>query len=197
MARVPPEARITSYLPNALSLSRIVFGLALFLLLPKQEVMTTAISLGIVALSSITDYFDGRIARRTKSVSVIGKWLDPISDFTFFLFVYLSFYRIGLMPLLLLLLFLARELAMYAVIRPLYMIRKLDPGAKAAGKAKTVLQIVGSVTLVAALLLSQLGLLPGRLLLRVAPWLLVCLVAASLASLIWYVLPLSRSAEDP
>ena len=60
------------------------------------------------------------------------------------------------MPLVLLLLFLGRELSMYLVIRPLYMLRKLDPGAKLPGKIKTALQIGGSLVILVLLFLQQL-----------------------------------------
>jgi CDP-diacylglycerol--glycerol-3-phosphate 3-phosphatidyltransferase len=195
MRRIPMDLQITRSLPNILSLSRILLGVAFFALLPRLETAATAICLGIVLVGAVTDYLDGRIARRTKSVSLLGKWIDPLSDFAFFLFVYASFYRIGVMPLVLLLLFLAREVIMYGVIRTLYMIRKLDPGAKAAGKAKTVLQILGSLLVLFLLLLAQMELLQGDMVARIVPWILLCLVAVSLASLIWYVLPLVRSSR--
>ena len=193
MSDSPSQRRATNPLPNILSFSRILLGVALFLLLPRQEAVTTAISLGIVLVSTFTDYLDGQIARRTKSVSLFGKWIDPISDFSFFLFVYLSFYKVGLMPLVLLILFLVREVTMYGVIRPLYMIRKLDPAAKLAGKAKTALQIGGSIAIVVLVLLVQLGRFPGSLLRGISPWVFSCLIAVSLISLIWYVLPLLRA----
>ena len=193
MHKTPTEPQITRLLPNVLSLSRILLGVALFVLLPRLGIPATSICFGIVLVGALTDYLDGRIARQTRSVSLVGKWIDPLSDFVFFLFVYASFHRIGLMPLVLLLLFLARELIMYGVIRTLYMIRKLDPGAKAAGKIKTVLQILGSLLVLFLLLLTQMGALQGDLVSRIAPWILSCLVAVSLLSLIWYVLPLLRS----
>jgi len=189
----PTQERATNPLPNILSFSRILLGVVLFLLLPRQEAITTAISLVVVLISTITDYLDGRIARRTRSVSLFGKWIDPISDFSFFLFVYLSFHKIGLMPTALLVLFLAREITMYGVIRPLYMKWKLDPGAKIAGKAKTVLQIGGSIAIIFLLLLTHLGRFSRSLLNSLSPWVFSCLIGVSLASLIWYIVPLLRA----
>jgi CDP-diacylglycerol--glycerol-3-phosphate 3-phosphatidyltransferase len=190
MSVPPPEIVPKKQLPNLLSASRLLLGVGLFLLLPHRTITTTAISLGIILVSMITDYFDGRLARRTQTVSLVGKWLDPLSDFAFFLFVYLAFFRLQIMPLVLLLLFLTREVTMYAVIRLLYMLRGLDPGAKTAGKVKTVLQIGGSSLLVFLLLLAQLGLLARACLHSIALVVLSVLVGASLLSLIWYVLPL-------
>jgi CDP-diacylglycerol--glycerol-3-phosphate 3-phosphatidyltransferase len=193
MPQTPSPQRPSSLLPNLLSLSRIVLGVAVLILLPRLRAATTAVCLGIVVLSAATDYLDGRIARRTSSVSLFGKWIDPLSDFAFFLLIYISFYRIGLMPLVLLVLFLARELTMYGVIRTLYTIRRLDPGARLAGKVKTALQILGAIAVLVLLLISHRGLLERANLKTAAVVILSCLVAVSLGSLPWYVLPLVRS----
>jgi len=193
MPETPSPQRSASLLPNILSLSRILLGVAVLLLLPRLEAATTAVCLGLVLVSALTDYLDGRIARRTRSVSRLGKWIDPISDFAFFLFIYISFYRVGLMPLVLLLLFLARELTMYGVIRTLYTIRRLDPGARLAGKVKTALQILGTTGVVLLLMLSLRGLLGWGALRTATVVILSVLIAVSLGSLPWYVLPLVRS----
>jgi CDP-diacylglycerol--glycerol-3-phosphate 3-phosphatidyltransferase len=196
MPKTPSPQRSAMLVPNVLSLSRILLGVAVLLLLPRLEAFTTAICLGLVLLSGLTDYLDGRIARRSRSVSVFGKWVDPVSDFIFFLFVYLSFRRVGLMPLVLLLLFLGRELTMYGVIRTLYMIRRLDPGARLAGKIKTTLQVLGTIAVLVLLLLSLRGLLGWEILRIVSLVILSVLVAVSLASLPWYVMPLVRSPRS-
>jgi len=185
------------HLPNLLSLSRIALGGALFLILRLDTPTATVVCLGIMLVSMLTDYLDGQLARRTKSVSVLGKWIDPLSDFSFFLFVYLSFFRLGLMPLALLLLFLARELAMYAVVRPLSTLRGLDPAARLPGKAKTAFQNGGSLGIMGLILFVQLGLLPAWVLPRVSVPLLSLMVAVSVASVYWYVRPLIDARRIP
>jgi CDP-diacylglycerol--glycerol-3-phosphate 3-phosphatidyltransferase len=196
MPETPSPERSAMVLPNVLSLSRIALGAAVLLLLPRLQPATTLLCLGLALVSGLTDYLDGRIARRSRSVSVFGKWVDPISDFIFFLFVYLSFHLVGLMPLVLLLLFLARELTMYGVIRTLYTIRRIDPGARMAGKIKTALQVAGTIAVLVLLLLSLLGVVGRPTLDTVALVILSVLVAVSLGSLPWYVRPLVRSRRD-
>jgi phosphatidylglycerophosphate synthase len=116
-------------LPNLLSVSRILMGPA-FLLLFRLPAPWGPVACGaVMAASGATDLLDGILARRNKSVSLLGKWLDPLSDFAFFLFVYLTFWLSGLIPLAYFILFLSREFLMYAVIRPLSMVRGLDPAA--------------------------------------------------------------------
>ena len=67
-------------LPNLLSLFRIlIIPLLVYLLnFPDRRSSLWAAALFLVA--SITDYFDGYFARRNKSVSDLGKILDPLAD---------------------------------------------------------------------------------------------------------------------
>jgi len=180
-----------SYLPNLLSLSRVALGAAFFFIFPRYSYLSASLCMLIVAVSGTTDVIDGRLARRTRTVSLWGKWLDPLSDFIFFFFVFFSLFRSGLMSLLLFLLFLAREFLMYGVLRPLTVIYGLDPAAKLPGKAKTICQNVGALLVLFLLFLARLGLLPEELLRSGGALVLSIPVAVSLASLYWYIRPLA------
>ncbi len=181
--------RAGKHIPNALSLSRIALGILFFFLIRQDRLLFSALSLAVMVASLLTDYFDGTLARRKGTVSAAGKWIDPFSDFAFFFFVYYSFHRLGIMPLLLLVLFLVRELSMYLVVRPLTVALRMDPGAKTPGKIKTVCQITGSITVIVALMARQLGLISPRLLGTGTLVLLSLLVGISLTSLYWYLKP--------
>ena len=84
---------------NIITLSRILLGAIIFALLTRTEMYWIALLLFFIA--SITDYFDGYLARRYNSVSQIGEILDPIADkilIVFLLFaisVNLTSYYIG------------------------------------------------------------------------------------------------------
>ena len=55
----------------------------IWLLTPLSEnlgVPRYILALAIFVAASLTDYFDGKIARRRKQVSKLGKLLDPIAD---------------------------------------------------------------------------------------------------------------------
>jgi len=179
-------------LPNLLSISRIPLGALFFLCMGRLSVETVVVGLLIIIVSLSTDYLDGTLARRQNTVSTLGKWVDPLADFIFFLFVYLSFFRLGIMPLFLLLLFLARELTQNGLIRPLNLAKKLDLGAKTAGKIKTVLQVIGSLMIVTLILANQLGWVSFLLVKEISLGLLSLLVAVSLGSLYWYLQPYLR-----
>ena len=84
---------------NLITVSRIVFGAIIFFLLTRTEMYWYAFILFFIA--SITDYFDGYLARKYNLVSQLGEILDPIADkilIVFLLFalsVNLTSYYIG------------------------------------------------------------------------------------------------------
>ena len=63
---------------NLLTISRMALGAFIFILLTRTEMYWVAFVLFFIA--SITDYFDGYLARKYNHVSQIGEILDPIAD---------------------------------------------------------------------------------------------------------------------
>ena len=81
-------------LPNKLTVTRVLLVPFLILIymfpydsagitVPVYHVLETNISLVniiILFIASITDYFDGKIARKEKLITTFGKFADPIAD---------------------------------------------------------------------------------------------------------------------
>ncbi|ACT69008.1 CDP-diacylglycerol--glycerol-3-phosphate 3-phosphatidyltransferase [Neorickettsia risticii] len=67
-------------LPNLLTILRIaiipVFCLSFYI----QSRFSWVITVGIFSIASLTDFFDGYLARTLKAQSKLGKLLDPIAD---------------------------------------------------------------------------------------------------------------------
>jgi CDP-diacylglycerol--glycerol-3-phosphate 3-phosphatidyltransferase len=67
-------------LPNLLSLFRILIIPVLVWLLTHTDPVSALWAALLFMLASVTDYFDGYFARRNRSVSSLGKILDPLAD---------------------------------------------------------------------------------------------------------------------
>ena len=109
-------------LPNLLSLSRIpllfliVAALQLSQFFEGKAAIITALLLFMIA--SLTDWFDGYLARRAGVVSDFGKCIDPITDKFLVIGVLIGMQTVSLLPdwsLWIILLILLRELMVTAL----------------------------------------------------------------------------------
>ena len=66
--------------PNLLTLSRIIVIPAIFLMVYIDSVIWQLVAAILFIIASITDYFDGYLARRWGETSALGRLLDPIAD---------------------------------------------------------------------------------------------------------------------
>ena len=83
--------------PNLLSVIRLITIpiFAWLALVPEQD----AVAALVLALGSITDYFDGMLARRWDQVTRLGQLLDPIADRLSTVTVLVVFLVRGIVPL--------------------------------------------------------------------------------------------------
>lgn len=100
-------------LPNVLSVLRL-FGVPVFLwaILTERDVL----ALVVLMVSGITDYADGKIARRFGMESRIGAFLDPIADRLYIVTTLAGLTWRGIVPLWFVIALLAREVVMAAML---------------------------------------------------------------------------------
>ncbi len=97
-------------LPNILSLSRLLISFLFFILFNLKDPLLKLIALILFIIGSITDYYDGYIARKYNLSSSLGKFLDPLADKFLTIAAFLSFVIMDLIPLWMLLIIIARDL---------------------------------------------------------------------------------------
>ncbi|AKU16925.1 CDP-diacylglycerol--glycerol-3-phosphate 3-phosphatidyltransferase [Luteipulveratus mongoliensis] len=120
--------------PNALSMLRLV-GVPVFLWLILSEHDTAALI--VLALSGVTDYLDGKIARRYGLISRLGQLLDPIADRLYILSTLLGFAWRDIIPWWLVIVLVGREVFVGA-LAPLVRRHRLPiPPVHFIGKAAT------------------------------------------------------------
>ncbi|MDA8426310.1 MAG: CDP-alcohol phosphatidyltransferase family protein [Treponema sp.] len=101
----------------------------------------------LFGIIEITDFVDGRIARKTDSVTPFGKVFDPFADSVARLTYFLSYLVTGLMPGWVFLIILYRDLGL-SFIRLMFMSRGTALGARLSGKVKAwVYAVAGGAAL--------------------------------------------------
>ena len=97
------------------------------------------LALGAFTLGILTDYADGRLARKMGQVTALGQLLDPIADKVLVFSAFLSFVEMRLLPAWMVILMLAREVLVTG-FRLLGATRGVTLAASRGGKHKTALQ---------------------------------------------------------
>lgn len=67
-------------IPMQLTMSRVYAVPAIILLLRPDHLMTNIVAALLFVLASITDYYDGKLARQFNAVTNMGKFMDPVTD---------------------------------------------------------------------------------------------------------------------
>lgn len=141
--------------PNILSLSRVflVPVIMVFLTLRSQFSYVGRWNLGdllagaFFIIASITDAFDGYIARKKKLVTTLGKFIDPLADKIMVVAVLISLVELGRVPTWMVVVIIAREF----IVSGLRMVAASEGVVIAAskwGKVKTVSQMIGIIFLI-------------------------------------------------
>ena len=121
-------------LPNVLSALRLVgVPVFLWLLFTHQDIWAFV----VLALSGLTDYLDGKIARRFNLVSRVGQLLDPLADRLYVLTTLVALTIRDIIPLWLLIVLVARDLFMGVVILLLKRVGQTGLPVHFVGKAAT------------------------------------------------------------
>jgi len=95
----------------------------------------------LFSTASLTDYFDGRIARERRLITDFGTLMDPLADKILICSAFIVFVGRGLMPAWMAVLIVARELAITG-LRLLGANKQVVLAAERFGKHKTISQIV-------------------------------------------------------
>jgi CDP-diacylglycerol---glycerol-3-phosphate 3-phosphatidyltransferase len=138
-------------LPNLLSFFRIGIIPVLVYLLTFTDRVSAVLAAALFLIASVTDYFDGYFARRNRSVSDLGKILDPLADKLMVLSVLIMLAAMDRpgepsVPAWLVVVIIARESAV-TVIRGIALSEGIVMQAEALGKYKFILQAFAVVGL--------------------------------------------------
>jgi CDP-diacylglycerol---glycerol-3-phosphate 3-phosphatidyltransferase len=129
------------HIPNLLSFSRVLLTpVFLYFLLFSDHDHAKLISAIIFTIASITDAFDGKIARKYGYETRIGVFLDPLADKFLVLSAFFSFVILGDVELLMVILISFRDIFV-TILRMIMEVKGVTMITSKAGKLKTLLQI--------------------------------------------------------
>lgn len=143
-------------LANKLTLVRIGLVPVLILFMYLDNLWTRVFALLIFIAAAVTDIYDGMIARRQKTITTLGIFLDPLADKLIISAALISF--VGLqelhIPAWMVILIIAREFIITG-LRSLAASQNVIISASKAGKFKTTSQIVSIITLMLILIVNS------------------------------------------
>ncbi len=136
-------------LPNKLTLFRVILipFFVFFLLAPYFEGYGNYIAVAIFIVASITDFLDGKIARKYNLVTNFGKFMDPLADKLLVCSALICLIQLELIPAWVVIIIIAREF----IISGFRLIAS-DNGVVIAasywGKFKTAFQMLTVIVLI-------------------------------------------------
>lgn len=180
-------------MPNLLSISRIIATILVFVLAILNQPWAFLIATLLFFLASVTDFFDGYLARRYHVVSPIGVFLDLTADKVLVSSILVAFVQLDLVPAWVVVIIIAREFLVTG-LRSIASTRGTVIPAGKLGKQKTFITLVaiGGILLAKGLGAIHLSLYPPMLnfshALNGADYLLLVADALMLLAVLWTVL---------
>jgi CDP-diacylglycerol---glycerol-3-phosphate 3-phosphatidyltransferase len=132
--------------PNKLTISRFVLTFAFLAVIFAEPKYYETIALALFSVAGLTDYFDGKIARRDNLITNFGILMDPLADKIMVCSAFIAFVGCGWVPAWMVVIVVARELAITG-LRLLAASRNLVLAAERFGKHKTISQIVAIISM--------------------------------------------------
>ena len=96
--------------PNQLSIIRIILSPVFLFMYLSEDVLVKQLSLLIFFVAVLTDWYDGWHARKFKSVTRTGIFLDPLADKILTSFAFILFFIEGIMPMWMMLIIVIRDI---------------------------------------------------------------------------------------
>lgn len=199
-------------LPLALTVSRLAAAPIIGVLLVVEWIpLRVAVAGPLFVAAALTDFFDGRLARKRNQTSALGAFIDPLADklLVYVAFIYLT--AVLAYPVWLLLVLFTRDMAVDS-LRAFAVGKGISMPANAVGKWKSwgqmvsiaLLLLLGGVTQLQratewgnAALSDAIASQPFEALFGVSYWLMVIAAAVGVVSMVQYFVEMAPKLFAP
>lgn len=141
-------------LPNRLTVSRIILTFAFIYFISQKGLAPTVVAALVFVLASLTDYYDGYLAKKHNLITDFGKLMDPIADKFLMLAAFLAFVRMQIVADWMVVVILGREIIVTG-LRLFAITKGKVLAAEKAGKHKTVSQIVAVFSILGFIIFKE------------------------------------------
>ncbi len=151
-------------IPNILTLFRLFLVPLFFIILISDYKNAYFLSLIIFSIASITDYFDGKLARKYNAVSKFGLFMDPLADKALTLSAFLGFLFLDILtnivePWMFFLIFF-RDISI-TLLRLIMKKNGLSMVTSRAAKLKTTSQLIAIIIILLCLAYNSISSIDG------------------------------------
>lgn len=142
--------------PNRLTCARFVLTIVFLLVLFSPVAYRESAALALFVAASLTDYYDGKIARRDKLITNFGILMDPLADKILVCSAFIAFVGLDRVPAWMVVIIVSRELAITG-LRLVAASKNVVLAAERYGKHKTVSQITAIISILVLMSYPQWG----------------------------------------
>src|SRR5438552_876313 len=142
--------------PNRLTVSRFILTAGFLAVIFSEMPYYESFALILFSAASLTDYFDGMIARRDKLITNFGILMDPLADKILICSAFIAFVELKLIPAWMVVIIVARELGITG-LRLLAASKQVVLAAERYGKHKTISQIVAIISVLVMVSYKEWG----------------------------------------
>ena len=128
-------------LPNQLTIVRIILTPVFLIVLLVDRIACNQLALLVFTIASLTDWYDGWVARKWGYVSRWGKFLDPLADKVLTSAAFVSFIHLNLAPVWMVWIIVARDL-LITILRSVAEYKDRPVITSGPAKTKTFSQFV-------------------------------------------------------
>ena len=139
---------------NRLTMLRIILTFVFMFFLLCPGLLAKILSLAIFIFAALSDYFDGRIAKKKNMVTDFGKLMDPIADKILVLAAFVVFVQMQLIEAWMFVIIISREILITS-LRLFALNKGKVLSAAKAGKHKTVSQMAVIFSILGFIVLKE------------------------------------------